>query len=462
MSTGKRIRGCLALAALVWVQSSCVDLEENLVGVLGTSYFATPAGLEAAVNGTYAELRAFFGREESMGLSQMGTDTWTHGDQGAKKHFNRYDAALNASDSWVRTPWDGFYRGINTANAVIDRAASISGMDPVIRDRRIGEARFLRALFYFYLVQMYGDLHLTLKENVGVQTEATRTPAAEVYAAIITDLNAAIQALPVTQPDVGRATRGAAQHLLAKVYLTRAYRPYAVQGDFTRAADLAKTVINSGTYALLPNFAALFCGTGNSTGFCNLTGFNENNMETIFSVQFSHNTAHFDDENGNFLHLFFLSFYDDRPGNPRDLNNGRAFRRVRPTTHAIGLWQRWSGTPGASPVLDTRYDATFQSVWYASVGANGQGGRRINPGDTAMWHPGFEVTPELRASKAFVIVTPSQYDEFRYPSLKKHQDNLRANINETDGGKDYVLARLGETYLLAAEALLGAGNAADL
>ncbi len=438
----------------------CVDLEENLVGVLTSSFYATPAGLDAAVNGTYAELRSFFGREESMGLSQLGTDTWTNGDQGAKKHFNRYDAAVNAADSWVRSPWQAFYRGINTANAVIDRAESIQGMDPNVKATRIAEARFLRALFYFQLVQMYGDLHLTLHENVGVQTEATRTPAADIYLAIIADLQAAIQALPA-RSDIGRATRGAAQHVLAKVYLTRAYKSFAVQGDFTRAADLARTVINSGQYSLVASFAALFCAPSSSTGYCNLNGFNENNSEVIFSVQFSYNTAQFDDENGNFLHLYFLSFYDDRAGMPRDLNNGRAFRRLRPTPYAINLWQRWSGTPGLSPILDTRYDASFQSVWYATVGANGQGGRRINPGDTALWHPGYEVTPEFRASKAYFIVTPSQYDEFRYPTLKKHQDNLRASVNEQDSGKDYPLARMAETYLIAAEALLGAGNVAE-
>ena len=455
----RRFEGGLGLALLCGLLG-CVDLDEDLVGVLSTSFFATPAGLDAAVNATYSELRSFFGREESMGLAQMGTDTWT-AVGGGKQHFDRYDAALNASDSWVRLPWQRFYRGINTANAVIDRAEAINGMDPIIKAHRIAEARFLRALFYFYLVQLYGDLHLTLHENVGVQTDATRTPATEVYDAIIADLQAAALVLPVTQLDQGRATLGAAQHLLAKVYLTRAYRPYAVNGDFARAAELAKTVINSGRYSLLPNYAALFCAPNSGSGYCNLNGYNEVNPELIFSVQFSHNADFYGNGSGNRLHLWFLSSYDDYPGLPRDLNNGRAQNRVRPTTYGSNLWQRWSGQPGSTAVMDTRYDASFQTVWYATVAANGQNGRRLNPGDTALWHPGYEVTPAFRASKAYIIITPSQYDGLRYPSLKKYQDNQRPTFNQEDGGKDYALARLAETYLIAAEALIGAGNVAE-
>lgn len=459
-----RLRSLVSLA-MIASSAACVDLDEELVGVLSSDFYETPEGLDAAVNGAYSQLRGFWGRQESMGLSQFGTDTWTNGDQGGEKFLNFYDAGLNSSHAWFRFPWNSFYRGINTSNTVIERAANIDGMDPAIRDVRIAEARFLRALQYFYLVQMYGDVPLNLTEIVGVQTEATRSPASEVYAQIITDLEAAIEVLPAVQPQFGRATRGAAQHLLAKVHLTRAYKDYGDPGDFARAAELAQEVINSGVYSLLPDYADLFCAPDTGTGACDLNGFNEQHSEIVFSIQFSHNVEEYENNTGNSLHLYFLSYYDDLPGMPRSLENGRAWRRLRPTPFLIGLFQRWATEPDENnptpQVVDTRYDASFQSVWRATAAATGQNGLPLNPGDTAMWHPGFEVSDAVRASKAYVILTPSDFGELRYPTLKKHYDNLRPNFNEEDGGKDLPLARLGETYLIAAEALLGAGNRAE-
>lgn len=309
----------LVSLAMIAISAACADLDEELFGVLTDDFFDTPEGLDAAVNGAYTQLRSFWGRQESMGLTQFGTDTWTSGDQGGEKFLNFYDAGLNPSHAWFRLPWNSFYRGINTANIVIERAADIEGIDPAIRDVRVAEAKFLRALQYFYLVQMYGDVPLNLTEIVGVQTEATRSPASEVYAQIITDLAEAIQVLPATQPQFGRATRGAAQHLLAKVHLARGYKEYGDANDFARAAELAIEVINSGVYSLLPNYADLFCTPDTGTGACDLNGFNEQNSEVVFSIQFSHSVEQFDDNTGNSLHLYFLSFYDDLPGDRKSV-----------------------------------------------------------------------------------------------------------------------------------------------
>jgi hypothetical protein len=462
----------LGLAVVVWT-AACVDLEEKLVGVLTTDYYATAAGVDAAVNATYSSLRNFWGQEQSEALTQMGTDTWTNGDQGGYKYINYYDAGLNASSYLFQQPWQSFYQGINTANAVLDRADSITGVDPAIKRSRIAEAHFVRGLYYFMLVQMYGGVDVSLTENKGVRTDATRQSEDSVYKVVIADFRYAVDSLPVTQAEYGRATKGAAQHFLAKVYLTRAYKTYGQgQADFAHAAALADSVINSGQYSLLPNFRDLFCGPipaetpSDGTGYCPASGWTERNSEFIFSVQESWDEAQFDNNNGNGLHLWFLSFYDDLPGTTRNINDGRAWRRVRPTQWAVeNIWfpDRWSGAPGASPVLDTRYDATFQSVWIAvraGTGGTGTSGGPIAIGDTVRWDPPSDVSDAEKLNHPYRIINPSQYDEFRYPTLKKWQDNLRPNFNETDGGKDIPLARLGETYLIAAEAYLGAGNAA--
>ena len=512
--------------------TACVSLDEQLVGTVTTTYFSTPAGLEAAVDGDYAQLRDFFGREESFAVTEFGTDLTSNGDQGAYQFENTYAAGLNAGDGHYQFPWTSFYRGINTSNAVIGRAPAVTGMDPAVKAGRIAEAKFLRALSYFWLVQMYGPVPLPLTESQGASNQAHRSPVDSVYLQIVQDLREAIPDLPATQSQFGRATKGAAQHLLAKVLLTRAYHPFAYEAantgfylsgptfqreasataatDFAAARAEADSVI-AGPYALMPNYPDIFCAPMGARGpgsYCNVPS-NESNSEIIFSVQFTTTAGQFNVGGGNSLFVQMLSFYDDRQGMTRDCNNGRAFRRARPTLFARNLWQRWTDST-YSTVLDTRYDGTFQSVWYANAGNTGacfqsQGAARMNGyrgstcgsgglptfgvptsdtatvpnctngqpfsvGDTAMFQPGRLVGQAVRQSAKYAIYEPcmtepcpnqttvGQYDIFRFPTMKKWQDEARPDFNNLDGGRDIILMRLGETYLIAAEAALGAGD----
>ena len=520
----------LALAGL----TGCVDLDEQLVGTVTTTYFSTPAGLEAAVSGDYAQLRDFFGREESFAVTEFGTDLTTNGDQGGYQFENTYAAGLNASATHYQFPWTSFYRGINTSNAVVERAPAVTGMDPVVKAARIAEAKFLRALSYFWLVQMYGPVALPLTESQGASNEAHRSPVDSVYLQIVKDLREAITDLPVTQNQVGRATRGAARHLLAKVLLTRAYHPYAYEAantdfylsgptflreagatsatDFTAARAEADSVI-AGGYSLMPNYLDIFCAPMGARGpgsYCNVPT-NETNAEVIWSVQFTTTAGQFTTDRGNALFVQMLSFYDDRQGMTRDCNNGRGFRRARPTLFARNLWQRWTDSTYAT-TLDTRYDGTFQSVWHANASNTGacfmsQGAARMNGyrggtcgsgglptfgvagsdtatvpnctngaafvvGDTAIFQPGRLVGQAVRQAVKYAIYEPcltepcpnqttvGQYDIFRFPTMKKWQDEARPDFNNLDGGRDVLLMRLGETYLIAAEAALGAGDQA--
>jgi starch-binding outer membrane protein, SusD/RagB family len=153
-----------------------------------------------------------------------------------------------------------------------------------------------------------------------------------------------------------------------------------------------------------------------------------------------------------------MGFYDDSRGLPRSIQYGRAFRRLRPTEFALNLWDKEH---------DTRYHDSFQHIWYATtpaVGGAGTSGGAIAVGDTAMWLAEFDVTEEFRASKPYRIFNYSQWkndeEEFRFPSLLKHQDPNRPSINEENGTREFMYARLGETYLIAAEAYLGMGNPA--
>lgn len=492
------------LCTLAFGVAGCVDLNEDLISGVSSQYYSTPDGLNAAVVASYSQLRSFYGREQLLSLTQVGTDTWMAADQAGSnnKDFDNYGGGLNPTVAPLANTWNPAYQAINTLNAALERGPSTEGIAPTVKKTLLAEAHFLRALNYFTLVQTFGDVTLQLKENQGVVATAVRDSAAAVYRAIIADLDTAVTDLPVTQTDFGRATKGAALTLRSKVYLTRAYKSYSPgkQADFQAALADAKAVINSNTYSLEPVFADLWCASRaadpNRTGYCENTGYQGNRKEFIFTVQFSYDLTQYDGaDQYNYLHLVYLGRYDNNgvwAGTPRDLNNGRPFRRLMPTPYELSLWNKWTGTPGASDVLDTRFDGSFQTVWIATTGnvknpvgtcpactSNGV----INVGDTAAFMPNYPVTDAFRQSKPYMTLTPCPsnvsnvtaagycgdrnnandgYTNWQmYPSLKKYQDNLRANLTAQEGGKVFVIFRLGEVYLLAAEADVGLGNAAE-
>jgi hypothetical protein len=527
MTKPKYILLGLALAGL----TACVDLNEKLVGTVTTQYYANGAGLDAAVMGNYAQQRGFWGLEQSYVLTEMGTDLETLGDQTTFTWFVTYAGGLAASDGHFQNSWNPFYQAINTSNAVINRAPAVTDMDPVTKATRIAESKFLRALDYFMIVQFFGPAPLSTTESQGAVTTAHRSPVDSLYLQIVKDLRDAIPVLPATQNNLGRATKGAAQALLARVLLTRAYHPYPYEAasasfylasptflreagatsatDFAGAKAEADSVI-AGPYTLLTNYVDNFCvpmGARGPGSYCNLPA-NENNSELIWSVQYSAVAGQYTVGLGNTNFVQMLSYYDDRPGMTRDCNDGRAFRRVRPTLYARNLWQRWTDSTHAI-VLDTRYDGTFQSVWYANAattgacyrsggtmngysgtncsflpnfGANCTNGQAFVTGDTAMFQPGYIVggaascaaypvgpcSQTFRQSVKYAVVEPmnaepgpnpttvGQYDWFRFPTMKKWQDDQRPDFNNTDGGRDVILFRLGDVYLIAAEATCAA------
>lgn len=499
--------------------AGCVDLQEKLVTGVSSQYYSTPDGLNSAVVSSYAQLRNYWGKEQLISVAQVGTDTWMAADQQGSDNqaFDSYDGRLTSQLAELTNTWNPAYVMINTLNAALDRGPGTVGLAPAVKNSLLGEAHFLRALEYFTLVQQFGDLTLTLHENQGVILEASRQPAADVYKAIIADLDTAVNLLPVVQADYGRATKGAAQTLRSKVYLTRAYnKTYgAGNADFQAALADAKAVINSGTYSLEPVYADLWCvaraadpGRG---GYCDNTGYNQNRKEFIFTVQFSFSQQNSDVDGSlqyNYLHLVFGSQYDNASsgvGIARDLNDGRPFRRIKPTQYGLAVFnQRFAGTPGASDVLDTRFDGSYQTVWIATAGGQRNpvgvcptgnlpvnsspqfvactSNAVVNIGDTTIMYATWAVDAARRQASKYTIRTtcpagladPSVYcgDNFgenngyigwdRYPVMKKFQDNQRTGgFNDQNGGKVQVLYRLGEVYLIAAEADLALGNTAE-
>ena len=177
------------------------------------------------------------------------------------------------SNSRVQKVWQQLYFGINRANVAIDNIPAIQ-MDTTLRARLVRESKFIRALLYFNLVRLYGDVPLILHNPTSTNISTlliSRTSSDSVYSQIIADLKDAAN-LPKTYgtADLGRATSGAAHSLLAKVYLTRK--------DWADAITQLNNVINGGYgYALFPNYYDAFQKA------------TKNGVEHIFSVQFETN-----------------------------------------------------------------------------------------------------------------------------------------------------------------------------
>lgn len=164
--------------------------------------------------------------------------------------------------------WNDYYRTIYRTNQVINRVPGIT-MDETLKKQLVAEARFVRALSYFDLAYFFGNVPLILEEPNDVNARAPQVTQAETEAQIIADLQSAIPDLPLVYSDSerGRATRGSAQALLAKVYMQ--------QRKWAEASAIFTQIINSGQYSLAPNYVD------------NFTGSNENNRESVFEVQFS-------------------------------------------------------------------------------------------------------------------------------------------------------------------------------
>ena len=439
----------LPVAALLLAGQSCKDLlTEQVVSQVGSDYITTPVGFESAVRATYSSLRDFYGRESAMTMTVFGTDTYTMGSDGSFKYVNQYTPQFDSRTPFIADIWNSLYVGINTANAVIAQAPNVAGLDEAVKKRRVAEVKFLRAHHYFVLVQLFGAVPLVLEQSTVANKVATRAPEGQVYAAIVADLLAALPDLAAPTSDYGRATKGAAEHLLARVYLTKATSAAAEPDDYTKAAAAAQNVIKNYTYRLLPDFASVFA-----------QGAGEVNDEVIFATQYTSDPT--TNGVGNETHLYFGMEYDVQAGMKRDIFYGRPFKRFRPTNYT-------QNTVFADRVNDSRYQKSFRSVYlsnnpgtFTNLFDNSKTSLTFKVGDTAIVLPGVELTMAQRARKPYQVLVPSLYRPNLYPTLVKFLDPLRPDLTYTNGSRDFLMFRLAETQLIAAEALLKMGKPAD-
>jgi hypothetical protein len=482
----------LLVSGLLLVSMSCKDsfLDENPKTTLTTDvYYKTEAGFEDLIRACYPLLRNI---HQNRILIHNGTDIFSsqpgwnpsavNGKENPPSLYDVYDARFNATLPELQSLWQILYAEIARTNTAITRAADITTMATALKETRVAEAKFLRALCFFYAVQHWGDIPMPLSEINTPQKDFPRVPSAEVYKQIIADLLECEAKLPVTASNYGRITKGAAQFLLARVYLTRGWNFNNALGgssaDFDAALQYADKVIDA--YPLAANYKDLFPKRSDNP-LTQYTGAqNDKNAEIIFAVQYNSDVLtnktdpafQQDAAGGNDLHSRFgpsgEGFIGSK-GRTTDYNRSTGIHQVNTATYRM-----------FDPDIDTRYAHNFVSVGYSlSVVKDYKPLPLTNPnlkinfaiGDTVLvnrpWNRPATTLAErgvdLGGTKNYSVVNTDEYGG-GYP-IDNSGFNIQAPLmwkfwqpgipnGDAYGTFNEAVFRAAEAYLIAAEAIV--------
>lgn len=281
-----KIKIYLTLFALSLLMAGCEkQLDQTPESSLATDNFFTNSNdFLQAVNGVYAQLSNY--PSQALWLSEMRSDNINATSDGNRDWdgINNFTPNITTT-GFISTAWRANFNGIYNANTVLEALQTkASVLSPANAARYAAEVRFLRAFYYFSLVRTFGPVPLISTVKSAAEVAAIpRSPVADVYALIESDLQYAAGNLPAsfTGIDLGRPTSYAAKGLLGLVYLTKSGPTYGINGpglnsnEYSKAAALFDEVITGSPYSFASNYASIFSYT------------NENNSEVVFDVQFA-------------------------------------------------------------------------------------------------------------------------------------------------------------------------------
>ena len=418
------MKNLLYLIAILLVFSSCESLveEEVFSSVTPNNFFKNDKDIAVAVNGVYDGIQNFSRSHNDINAYMAGEfdNQWTP-----------LFMTLNIinTDGALWSVWSQNYQTIGKANVVLAQLEKSTVAD-ALKNQYAGEVRFLRAYCYFEMVRFFGHFPLvkTPPSNLSdvVLPDTTNTDAynseylkqverEEIYTFIIEDLKFSEQNLPATYSaaHLGRATKGAASGMLARVYLAQAGYQYDYAkgglkpGDaskFAMCAQKCQEIISSGTYSLLPDFSKVFENT------------NDNNAECLFSIQFlSSKEAGSTGEGSTFAPDYGIKGADITP------------YAYNWNTVNVKYFNEWVAANG---ITDKRYSTTFMTEYINKSGA------------TVKWGTG----------------------NFRGPITRKLVSDVTHPISSTadkDYGDNFIVQRYADVLLMHSEALNEAGSTPD-
>lgn len=264
------ISSLIILGSLINCSEEGLD-KINPNGVTFDTYFNNGDELTAGVNSIYALIQSnsLVSREWFFTHDLRGDEMASGGGQLETPRNQLLIGVHDPGNALVGSVWRGWYRTIHRANVIINKAPTVENISDDLRNRLLGEARFLRAWAYFEIATFWGGAPIYTDFVQSVEGSAGRSTQAEVYGVAVEDLKFAQNALPASYDDrnKGRATKGAAQTLLARVYLQL--------GDYNTAKSELEKVVNSNQYSLVDDYLSITNEEG------------EFNAESIFEVVYA-------------------------------------------------------------------------------------------------------------------------------------------------------------------------------
>jgi hypothetical protein len=361
--------------------------EEDPSNLTPETFYKLPEHAEAAVAAAYAQTR-FIGNGAGIfvaNFSMLEVVTGTaRTETGQNSDLNNLiGLSYNGDNLLVRNWWTGLYNVIAQTNLVLKNVPNINPMDEARKKQILGEARFLRAWAYFYLVRLYGDVPLITEPQEASSENffPTRTTTQEVYNAIVDDLTQAENAGLPWQDPTGRVSKAAVKSLLSKVYLTMAGQPLNKGTEYyVFARDKALDVINNSGISLFPTYGDLHSLSQENKGehifeiqylasvagnpmqqlllpnFKNVSAYSDEVGSTVPTVQFYQsfeaNDLRAKDREG----FFYTSYYDGGNGALKPLNAPYIFKHFDLVANGT------AGTPGT-----TQSDLNWPQIRYADV-----------------------------------------------------------------------------------------------
>ncbi len=392
----------LLLVSFITSCSNDVLVEEPTGFVAPSQFFNTEQEAEAALFGVYdflhdADINDFYW----LLIGDLGTDISVTRSIPVYNTFQFYE--MEAPTGRLTDVYRKHFEAIGAANTVIQRIGDSNVFTQAFKDEVVAEAKYLRAYYYFKLTLVYGDVPLWLNElNLDEAESLPRTSLAEVRSQIIQDLTDAESSLPQTRAasDSGRITSWAAKALMARVYL--------FEKDWTNALSKANDVITNSGHSLIPSYEDLF------------------DFNNHFNNELIHVIPKATDIQGSAVHSFSSARNFDEGVNV-DFSNGIA--AIRPDGVEVlqgpgvgGLFQGW----GIYQTIAENYDS-------------------FETGDTRkdLWWHDFELT-----DGTMVTLTGGSSGSGGYYNRKF----LAFDETPNNGNRDIPVTRLGEMYLIAAEA----------
>lgn len=437
--------------------SSCNDFieEESKSFVEADETYKTASGFQLLVNTNYAWLKGIYGGDPWLFVA--GTDMYAEGRTAEPAGLSQYSQLIPSAEG-VDQLYTSCYQLIQSVNKTVyfSTVTEQNANVPIM----VGEARFLRANAYFLLVQTYGGVPIVTENFTLPVLQFDRNTDEEVYDFIISELESSLASVGTSSySSSGKVNKKAVNDLLAKVYLTRGYETFGKPTDFATAAAYADAAI-AGQSLTIP-YGQLFTPT------------TDLNAETIFSVQYDPaSTATSPTTLGNKQFYYFSSYLGgSESGAPLRSYN------LCPTDYALGLFEKG----------DARWNATFMTeilelkqgdkitLYYPYYRNPGDANLKVRHFYAPKWFTATDKTEWMTANAGRLSNTFVYHDWGTYGAaytliknidaqtipVKKFDDPNPSTPSSTGpvSTRDIITARLGETYLVAAEAYLKAGDA---